>query len=87
MNLHIPPDLGPLLQDFTVAVLAHSPRNLVDFAVEHFKKIQEETESKDSQGSFPGSHANPGESQVSSVGLNVCFVVDWLVRLFKVIPK
>ncbi|KAK3761205.1 hypothetical protein RRG08_022605 [Elysia crispata] len=33
MNLHIPADLGPLLQDFAVAVLTHSPENLLDFAV------------------------------------------------------
>ncbi|RUS73768.1 hypothetical protein EGW08_018479 [Elysia chlorotica] len=67
MNLHIPSDLGPLLQDFTVAVLTHSPHNLVDFAVEYFKKVQ--TDAKASPGETAACNYLPlCASQVSSNG-------------------
>lgn len=68
MNLHIPPDLGPLLQDFTVAVLAHSPSNLIDFAVEHFKKIQEDSKESHQGDTFLASHTSPQKTQVNSNG-------------------
>ena len=41
MDIVIPEDLGPLLRDFTIAVLDEKPSNLVEFAVEHFRRLQD----------------------------------------------
>ena len=41
MDIHVPDDLGPLLCDFTVAVLEENPRSVLKFASEYFPREYE----------------------------------------------
>lgn len=46
MSIEIPAGLTELLQGFTVEVLRHQPADLLEFALQHFTRLQEENERK-----------------------------------------
>ncbi|KAK2107984.1 hypothetical protein P7K49_013149 [Saguinus oedipus] len=46
MSIEIPEGLTELLQGFTVEVLRHQPADLLDFALQHFTRLQQENERK-----------------------------------------
>ncbi|XP_033050979.1 cAMP-dependent protein kinase type II-beta regulatory subunit isoform X2 [Trachypithecus francoisi] len=46
MSIEIPAGLTELLQGFTVEVLRHQPADLLEFALQHFTRLQQENERK-----------------------------------------
>ncbi|KAM8766042.1 cAMP-dependent protein kinase type II-beta regulatory subunit [Rhynchonycteris naso] len=46
MSIEIPAGLTELLQAFTVEVLRHQPADLLEFALQHFTRLQQENERK-----------------------------------------
>lgn len=48
MSIEIPAGLTELLQGFTVEVLRHQPPDLLEFALQHFTRLQQENERKGS---------------------------------------
>nr|KAF6470163.1 protein kinase cAMP-dependent type II regulatory subunit beta [Molossus molossus] len=44
MSIEIPAGLTELLQGFTVEVLRHQPADLLEFALQHFTRLQQENE-------------------------------------------
>lgn len=46
MSIEIPVGLTELLQGFTVEVLRHQPADLLEFALQHFTRLQQENERK-----------------------------------------
>uniref|UniRef100_A0A9L0RUF7 Protein kinase cAMP-dependent type II regulatory subunit beta n=1 Tax=Equus caballus TaxID=9796 RepID=A0A9L0RUF7_HORSE len=46
MSIEIPAGLTELLQGFTVEVLRHQPADLLEFALQHFTRLQQESERK-----------------------------------------
>ncbi|KAK2109356.1 cAMP-dependent protein kinase type II-beta regulatory subunit [Saguinus oedipus] len=46
MSIEIPEGLTELLQGFTVEVLRHQPADLLEFALQHFTRLQQENERK-----------------------------------------
>lgn len=63
MNLEVPVGLTTLLQDFCVAVLRERPNDLVQFAADYFKNLNENREA--SQGIRSSSIEQDRSSPVS----------------------
>uniref|UniRef100_A0A6I8PFS9 Protein kinase cAMP-dependent type II regulatory subunit beta n=1 Tax=Ornithorhynchus anatinus TaxID=9258 RepID=A0A6I8PFS9_ORNAN len=68
MSIEIPAGLTELLQGFTVEVLRHQPGDLLDFALQHFTRLRQESRAGAGPGAAAGAAAGPGAGAGAGAG-------------------